>query len=208
MRAKLSSRSHQRYLRKTWRKRNASGYERKRKQRLVAANKAAVEIKRKKRIVQAEKRAVALQQLQEVARNLVLEEADIRRMKACDILLQLRYLRSLKEDNEIPRVKDVKNKQASLPALIEAMKRWHSRHPEARVVITQASAQGVQLDSPGSLEASMGCPTRSNVSELEEPALEDLEDEFTGFDDELVNDEERRPVSESAGESTRLRSRR
>ncbi len=62
-----------------------------------------------------------LVQLEAVARKLVLEDADILKMKVADITMQLRYLRSLKEDNKIPRPKDIKNKQDGLKALLAAM---------------------------------------------------------------------------------------
>ncbi len=112
---------------------DSSGLERKHKQALVASHKAAAEAKRSKRALQAQKKAAALVQLEAVARKLVLEDADILKMKVADITMQLRYLRSLKEDNEIPRPKDIKNKQDGLKALLAAMERWHIRHPEARV---------------------------------------------------------------------------
>lgn len=172
MRRKLSRPEHGRYLRKKWREQDSSKLERKRKYQLVASHKAAAQVKVLKRALQAEKRATALLQLQAVARNLVLEDADIIKMKATEIILQLRYLRSLKEDDEIPKVKDIKNKKDSLPALLRAMERWHLRHPEGRAAAVAAAAQAQPVEEDDDLEGALDRPEAAADAVPERPASE------------------------------------
>ncbi|KLO06250.1 hypothetical protein SCHPADRAFT_895608 [Schizopora paradoxa] len=156
---------------------------------LVASRKESAKSKREKQALQAAKKVAGLLQLQAVAQRVVLEEADILKMKADPIRLQLKYLRSLNGDDKIPKASAIKNKSQSIPALVEAMKRWHARHPEARAAVTQMPAERTgDLEALG--EPSTDCsllpgPVRSNFEGSSLPdSLEDPEVKFTDFEDE------------------------